>query len=125
MPLSRFGGKPAMLVIFNSKAWSSITMFGDVAATLLKMAGHSGTVPGALLAGDIRPALARLEHELAAAGPDANARQTARPDAEDADTPPAVGLGLRAFPLIELLSSAAQQGCDVMWQEATSKDAVA
>ena len=37
-----------MLVTFHSNAWSNITLFGDVAVTLLKMAGHSGAVPSAL-----------------------------------------------------------------------------
>lgn len=92
-------------------------MFGDVAVTLLKMAGHSGTVPNALLAGDIPAALARLQQGLAAAGPEAKSKQSVRPDAEDADTSPPVGLDLRAYPLIQLLSAAAQQGCDVMWEE--------
>lgn len=105
-----------MLVTFHSKAWSSITLFGDVAAALLKMAGHSGTVPGALRADDILSALARLEQALAAAGPEAKTTQAPRPDAGEADAAPAVGLRLRAYPLIQLLSAAAQQRCDVMWE---------
>ena len=92
-------------------------MFGDVAIILLKMMGHSGTVPSALLAGDIPSALARLKQELAAAGPADENRQSVRPHAADADTPPAVGIRLRAYPLIQLLSAAARQGCDVMWDE--------
>ena len=42
-----------MLVTFRSNAWGNVTMFGDVAVTLLKMMGHSGTVPSTLLARDI------------------------------------------------------------------------
>ena len=106
-----------MLVTFHSKAWSSVTLFGDVAVTLLKMAGHSATVPSALLAGDIPAALARLKQALAAAGAEEESKQSVRLAAEDADTPPPVGLRLRAFPLIQLLSAASQQGCDVMWEE--------
>lgn len=92
-------------------------MVGDVAVTLLKMAGHSGTMPSALLARDIPSALARLKQELAAAGPEEESKQSVRPGAEDADTPPPVGIRLRAYPLIQLLSAAARQGCDVMWAE--------
>lgn len=92
-------------------------MFGDVAVTLLKMAGHSGTVPSALLAGDVPAALARLKQKLASAGPEDENKQKVRPGAEDGDAPPAVGLGLRAYPLIQLLAAAAKQGCDVMWEE--------
>jgi len=106
-----------MLVTFHSNAWSSITMFGDVAITLLKMAGHSGTVPSAMLAADIPSALARLEHKLAATGAEDTGEKSARPDAEDADTPSAVGLRMRAHPLIQLLSAAARQKCDVTWEE--------
>jgi hypothetical protein len=41
-----------MLVTFTTDAYADITMFGDVVHTMLKMMGHSGTVPGALLAAD-------------------------------------------------------------------------
>jgi Domain of unknown function (DUF1840) len=109
-----------MLVTFHSQAWSSITMFGDVAVRLLKMAGHSGTVPGALLAADIPSALARLQQALAAAGPEEEIKQRAQPAEEDADASPPVGIRLRAYPLIQLLSAAAEQGCDVMWEQAHS-----
>jgi Domain of unknown function (DUF1840) len=108
-----------MLVTFHSKAWSSITMFGDVAVTLLKMAGHSGTVPSALLARDVPSALARLKQKLDVAGPEVESKQGGRPDAQDAETP-AVGLRLRAYPLIQLLTAAAEQGCDVMWEQGNS-----
>src|SRR3954462_9555431 len=96
-----------MLVTFKSKAWSSIIMTRDVAVTLLKMAGHSGTVPSALLAADIPPALDRLNQGLAAAEPAAGtqAKPTARKDNDD--EPPPVGIHLRAFPLIQMLKAAA------------------
>jgi hypothetical protein len=104
-----------MLVTFHSKAWSSITMFGDVAVTLLKMAGHSGTVPSALLAGDIPQALARLNHALAVADSAKEGKRSIAVNADDADEPPPVGLRLRAYPLIQMLTAAADQECDVMW----------
>ena len=102
-----------MLVTFRSKAWGNVTQFGDVAVTLLKMMGHSGTIPSALLAADVPAALARLKEQLAASAPDA--RGGSSRDNDDAETP--VGLRQRAYPLIELLSAAAQQECDVMWAE--------
>ncbi len=92
-------------------------MFGDVAIRLLKMAGHSGTVPGALLAADIPAALARLQQAVAAAGPEEEITQKVRPGQEDADASPPVGIGLRAYPLIQMLSAAAEQGRDVMWEQ--------
>lgn len=92
-------------------------MFGDVAVTLLKMAGHSGTVPSAMLAGDIPAALARLERKLAAGAPEPEKKQGVLPGAEDADSPPVVDLRQRAHPLMQMLSAAAEQKSDVMWEE--------
>jgi Domain of unknown function (DUF1840) len=103
-----------MLVTFHSKAWSSITLFGDVAVTLLKMAGHSGTIPSALLPADIPSALARLQQALAAT-PDDD-KQSTPVTAKDADATPPVGIRLRAYPLIQMLDAAARQDCDVMWE---------
>jgi len=105
-----------MLVTFRSKAWGNITMFGDVAVTLLKMMGHSGTVPSALLARDIPAALARLKQALAAIEPGGGGREDPPPGDEEDDASPPVGLKLRAYPLIEMLSAAAAQDCDVVWQ---------
>jgi len=106
-----------MLVTFRSQAWGNVTLFGDVAVKLLKMMGHSGTVPSALLAADIPPALARLQEGLAAAAPEEEARQNVRLDDEDPDAEPPIGTRLRAYPLIEMLSAAARRECDVMWEE--------
>jgi hypothetical protein len=85
-------------------------MFGDVALRLLKLMGHSGTVPGALLAEDVPAALARLQAAIAA--------EQSLPEAETSDTEddePAVTLPHRALPLIELLKAAIKAECDVMW----------
>jgi hypothetical protein len=109
-----------MLVTFQSKAWSSIIMTREIAVTLLKMAGHSGTVPSAIVAADIPAALARLNQGLAAAEPAAAAQKQAARAADDAGEPPPVGIRLRAFPLIQLLTAAAARGCDVTWEEGAS-----
>ena len=106
-----------MLVTFKSEAWSHVTMFGEVAVTLLKLMGHSGTIPGAILAADVPAALARLEGELAAAGSEQESRQTEKPDGDEEEESPPVTLRLRAYPLIQMLSAAAHEDCDVMWEE--------
>jgi hypothetical protein len=87
-------------------------MFGDIALHLLKMMGHSGTVPSALAAEDVQPALARLEKALA------EDAQSAAPGAptEDEDGEPIVSLSHRALPLIALLKAAAKAECHVMWE---------
>jgi hypothetical protein len=79
-----------MLVTFRSKAWGNVTLFGDVALTLLKMMGHSGTVPSALLARDIPSALARLKQALAAIEPEGGGRADQPVSDEDDDAPPPV-----------------------------------
>ncbi len=107
-----------MLITFQTKAWSHVTLFGEVGQTLLKMMGHSGTVPGALLADDVAAALERLQRALAAAEP-AEKRPAPAPQEDDDAAAPPVGLRLRAFPLIQLLSAAAQKHCDVMWEAGT------
>ena len=101
-----------MLVTFTCKAYADITMFGDVALGMLKMMGHSGTVPGAILAEDVPSALDRLQRAIEAA-PARNESRKAEDD--DPDEPP-VSLAHRALPLIELLTAAAQQKADVMWK---------
>jgi len=102
-----------MLVRFDSKA-GGFSMFGDVAVTLLKMMGHSGTVPGAILAPDIPPALKKLKAGVAAT-PESPVEQSSG-DRDDKEPP--VSLRQRAFPLIELLERAARDGCDVLWDRA-------
>lgn len=102
-----------MLVKFDSKV-GSLTMFGDVALELLKMMGHSGTVPSAILAADIPPAVARLEAALGALPPDARPKA----DIERKDDSPKVSLRQRAFPLIELCRRAADAGADLLWDKA-------
>jgi hypothetical protein len=97
-----------MLVKFDSKV-GGITMFGDVAVTLLKAMGHSGTLPGALLAQDIPPALERLKAAVAA---------TPAKEGEKDDQEPKVSLRQRAYPLIDLLERAAKAGADVLWDKA-------
>lgn len=106
-----------MLVTFHSRASANIIMFGDVAVVLLRMMGHSGTVPGALLAADIPAALARLRQGLASAGQTTDNGHGNRPGVQDPDSAPPASIGLRAYPLIQLLATATLQGCDVMWND--------
>ena len=98
-----------MLVTFTTDAYADITMFGDVALPLLKMMGHSGAVPSAILAADVPAALIRLTAGIEAANTAPSV------DDEDEDEP-RVSMSHRALPLINLLTAAAQEGCDVMWR---------
>ncbi|CAG0976153.1 hypothetical protein ANAEL_01460 [Anaerolineales bacterium] len=104
-----------MLVTFTCKAYADITMFGDVAKRLLKMMGQSGTVPSAIMAEDVPAALDRLtraiESEKVVPTPDRpmNAQ-------DDEANQQAVSLKTRALPLIELLTAAVKEDCNVMWK---------
>ncbi|HCH3497021.1 TPA: DUF1840 domain-containing protein [Vibrio parahaemolyticus] len=105
-----------MLITFRCRSYANVTMFGDIALQMIKMMGHSGTVPGSISAQDVPDALSKLTSALSAK----NAAEENRPtdvdvDEEEEQAEPAVSLGRRAFPLIELLKSAIKEECEVMW----------
>lgn len=101
-----------MLVTFTTDAYADITMFGDDALAMLKMMGHSGTVPGAILAADVPQALSRLTAAL-----EAQKEASSPVENEDADAEePVVSMANRAQPLIELLTAAAKADRNVMWK---------
>lgn len=103
-----------MLVHFESEV-GNLTMFGDVAVKLLKMMGHSGTVPSAILPKDIPAALGRLESALRSADPSDVGGRGGQSVTEGESEPP-VSLRRRAYPLIELLTRAAERDTEVMWR---------
>lgn len=97
-----------MLITFRCKVYANITMFGDVALQLLKMMGHSGAVPGALMPEDIPIALENLRASLA----QVEKSPTADLGVEDE---PVVSISHRAMPLLALLEAAAREEVPVMW----------
>jgi hypothetical protein len=103
-----------MLVRFDSKA-GTITMFGDVATNLLRMMGQSGELPGAIMAPDIPAALERLRQAVG------GVPQPSKGAKSDDEGEKPVGMQQRAFPLIELLERASNQGADVIWETETRK----
>lgn len=97
-----------MLVTFTTKAYADITMFGNAALAMLKMMGHSTTVPGAILAADVPAALGRLTAAI-------DAEKALPPVADNDAEEPTVSVAHRALPLINLLAAAAKADADVMW----------
>jgi hypothetical protein len=98
-----------MLVTFKTDAYADTIMFGDIALELLKMMGHSATVPGAILAADIAVALSRLKAAIE--------EKNALPPVEENKTDEtSVSLAHRALPLVNLLSAAAKAQSNVMWE---------
>ncbi len=94
-----------MLVTFHSKASADFTMFGEVAVTLIKMMGLSGSVPSALNPEDLPAALASLRGAL-------EHRGEAEPAEDDS-----VDLARRAYPLIAMLEASIKADAPVMWSE--------
>ena len=104
-----------MLVTFKTDAYADIMMFGDVAKQLLKMMGHSGTIPSAMVAEEVPAALERLKRAVdAERAPDVPESDEGAEQSNDQN----VSLKYRALPLIELLTAAAKKNCDVMWDKA-------
>ena len=100
-----------MLVTFKTDV-GNITMFGNVALQMIKMMGHSETIPGAILAEDLPVALAQLKEKLA--------KETTPPSVEedenDEEKEPVVSMTHRALPLINLLTEAVKAECNLMWE---------
>ncbi|WP_347251653.1 DUF1840 domain-containing protein [Legionella sp.] len=102
-----------MLVTFSCDAYENITMFGHVAKRLLTLMGHSGTVPGAIVAEEVPDALARLEQGVAQSKQNETEKS---PTEEDDFQDDPVSLAHRALPLINMLKAASKNRCNVMWK---------
>jgi hypothetical protein len=92
-----------MLVTFTTRAYADITMFGDIALAMLKMMGHSGSVPGAILAEDVPASLGRLTEAIEA-------------EKKSLPSTPLKSMAHRALPLIDLFTAAAKAKANVMWK---------
>jgi hypothetical protein len=108
-----------VIVRFSTKV-GQLTMHGDAALALLRGMGHSGTVPGAILAADLPGALTRLERTLESAGtttPGAAPRpRDVDTDADEEEREPPITLAKRAVPLLDMLRTAIARGSDLMWE---------
>lgn len=106
-----------MIVKFWTR-FDQFTMQGVPAVALVQALGHTGTVPGAVLAADLPAALAQLEHTLETSG---HATPGYVPPPEDADESagrehdPPVALRTRAIPLVSMMRDAIRRGSDLMW----------
>ncbi|ADE11380.1 DUF1840 domain-containing protein [Sideroxydans lithotrophicus] len=98
-----------MLVTFTTDAYADITMFGDVALSMLRMMGHSATVPGAIRAEDVPEALNRLTAAI-------NAERSSPLPAARSEDEPAVSIAHRAMPLLNLLAAAVKEKSYVTWK---------
>lgn len=108
-----------MIIEFTTR-FGHLTMLGETAVTLLRLAGHSGTVPGAILAADLPAALRCLQRGLVTAGdepsPPAAPQEDADEDEDSREREPVVSLRKRAVPLIDMVETAIARGSDLMWE---------
>ena len=103
-----------MPITFKSKYSPDVLMLETVARELIRLMGHSGSLPGSLAAEDIPAALARLEAALA--GGPTRALQADHPKVSDDDNrEPAISAAHRAGPLIKMLQTAARENEHVIW----------
>lgn len=101
-----------MLVTFTTDVYADITMFENDALAMLKMMGHSASVPGAILAADVPHALSQLTTAL-----NIQKEISSPTENKDEDTSEqAVSMFNRGLPLIELLTAATKANCNVMWK---------
>jgi hypothetical protein len=105
-----------MIVRFSTRA-GALTMHGDAAVALLRAMGHSGTVPGAILAADLPAALASLRRALETQAQDVPVvPDAAEVDDEQEEREPPVTLAMRAVPLVDMIETAIARGSDLMWE---------
>jgi Domain of unknown function (DUF1840) len=102
-----------MLVTFTTDAYANITMFGDSALDMLKMMGHSATVPGAIKAEDVPQALSRLKAAM-------ESGKEFPPTVNKNSDEPEVSMPQRGLPLVNLLSAAVRAKSYITWDESTS-----
>ena len=103
-----------MLITFNTDAYESITYFDDVAKQLITLMGHSGTIPGAIMAPEVSNALHNLQKAITQEAHNSNNDNKHSKEYDDPE--PKVSLAHRALPLINLLEAAKKKNCNVMWK---------
>lgn len=100
-----------MPITFHTKSYADITFLTDVGKQLITLMGHTPNVPGAIVAGDLSDALARLRTGLGETSAEHQPNEDARTD--DAERP--IDLAQRALPLLQLLEAARADNENVMW----------
>ncbi len=108
------------LVVFRSKAAGEIFMFAETARRLLQIVGKDDFERGVIRAEEVSDAADRLtaavEQEREELRRDRERRDLdERTASTQSERGPAITLGQRAFPLIEMLRAAQRKRVDVTW----------
>mgnify|MGYP006324620417 FL=1 len=111
-----------MLVKFSTR-FGQLVMQGEPAVALIRLGGHSGTVPSAVLAADLPGFLAKLRAGLELQGEQVSPTPPVREqggDWEDDKEPreQPIKLRLRAVPLLDMLDTAVLRQSDLFWEQA-------
>ena len=107
------------LVVFRSKAAGEIFMFAETARRIFEIIGKADAPRGVITADQVPEALARLQaavdEEKAQLKAAAEQAEGADRRGDDAAAAPAITLGQRAYPLLEMLRAAQKKKVDVTW----------
>ena len=111
-----------MLVKFST-SFGQLVMQGEPAVTLIRLGGHSGTVPSAVLAADLPGFLAKLQAGLELQGdqvsPPAPVNEPGGSGADEEEPRERpIKLRLRAVPLLDMLDTAVLRQSDLFWEQA-------
>jgi hypothetical protein len=109
-----------MLVKFSTRH-GQLIMLGEPAVALLRLGGHSGTVPSAVLAAELPAFLTRLRAGLALHGDELSpAPPPPDPEQREGDEPRErpISLRQRAVPLLDMIETATRRPSDLMWDKA-------
>jgi hypothetical protein len=111
-----------MLVKFSTR-YGQLLMQGEPAVALMRLGGHSGTVPSAVLRADLPAFLADLRRGLEVHGDELSPPPPPRdPSASEREADEAreraIPLRRRAVPLLELIQTAIERESDLMWEPA-------
>lgn len=103
------------MVTFKTNSYRDVSMFTSDAHVMLGLMGLSTTVPSAMKAEQVPAALERLRQAIETHGeqPSASGNESNNEDEEEEQP---VLIKTRAFPLLELLSAAADANDYVIWE---------
>ena len=101
-----------MPITFKSKHSPDILMLENVGREMIRLMGHSGTLPGALAVQDIPAALERLQAAVSGGTLEADRGK----DHDEESLGPAISAAHRALPLIEMLKVARREQEHVLWE---------
>jgi len=101
-----------MPTVFRSRAHGDVVMRNEDAEQLLRLMGHTGTVPSALATEDLATARATLQQAVDHA-PEPDSEEDSKNDHEPGGE--SVDLRRRAWPLLDMLAAAERKGQPVEW----------